>query len=402
VTTTLVIGGVAPRSAGYGYDISHRALDQLRRRGTRIVLTDRQANLDAVPELVELADEAVALDFADVAACAAWAREQPRRFDAVVGFREYAVESVAACAEILGVVGNTLATVERVRTKDRCREHLRRHGYRQPRVVVCERPADAEELLAQAGRVVVKPRAKSNSEGVSVVTAAGDLPAAFAAAGAHEAPVLAETWVEGEELSVEGLVVAATPVVLAVTRKHLAPGTFIEVGHTMPAELDPVAGREVEDAVTGALTALGVRTGPFHVELWVGPDGVTLGEVHVRQGGDWIHAMLEWCRPGLELYGCWLDDLLGERPELPPATRGAAARFLVPPPGTVGAVRGWDRIAAAPGVLAAECAIAPGETYGVAVSNVDRRGSVVVGAGDAAGAAALADALVASLEVEPQ
>ncbi|KPC64155.1 ATP-grasp domain-containing protein [Streptomyces chattanoogensis] len=400
-TTTLILGGAAPRSAGHGYDIPLRALNQLRARGTRIVLTDRAENLAAAPELTVLADEVHTLDFADAADCTAWAGAQNARFDAVMGFREYAVESVAAVADALGLSGNPPTAVRRVRTKDRCRDYLRRHGFRQPRLQLCTRPEQAEDLLRAEGCVVVKPRRKAAGEGVSQVTDPAQLPAAFRAAEADgTTPVLVETWVEGAEYSVEGLIVAGRPEILAVTRKHLVPGTFVEAGHTMPAPLEP----ETEDAVRGevraALQVLGLRSGPFHVECWTVPEGVVLGAVHVRQGGGWIHAMLEWCRPGFELYGSWLDDLLGTVPRIPPATRAAAVRFALSPPGTVRGVHGWQHLGALPEVLAAECPLAPGDRLGPLRTNCDRRGSVVVGADNAPAADRAADTLLGRLSIE--
>lgn len=400
MATALVVGGIAPPFAGYGYDISRRALEQLRRRGVRIVATDRQANIDLAPELTALADEVHPLDFADTEACVRWAHERVGQFDAVMGFREYAMQSVAACAEVLGVRGNPPDVVRRVRTKDTCREHLRARGFSQPVTLVCSAPGDAEALLRETGQVVVKPRDKANSEGVSKITEPAQLPAAFAAAGAGEAPVLAETWVEGEEFSAEGLFVGRCPKILAVTQKHLAPGTFVEVGHTMPAPLPERLHAKVCAEIEAALAALEVTTGPFHVEFWLDGETMVLGEFHARQGGDWIHAMLEWCRPGFELYGSWLDDLLGEPVRLPDAVRGAAVRFILPPAGTVTAVSGWEELAAAPDVLVTEETVAVGDSVVLSGGNADRRGSVLVGSQTAAEASAAARRYADRLRIE--
>ncbi len=54
----------------------------------------------------------------------------------------------------------------------------------------------------------------------------------------------------------------------------------------------------------------------------------------VRNGGDWIHRMIQHVVPGLELFGVVYDDALGnpvDRDRLV-ATRGAAVRFFLPPP----------------------------------------------------------------------
>ncbi len=126
---------------------------------------------------------------------------------------------------------------------------------------------------------------------------------------------LVETFVTGEEFSAEGVMVGGVPQVLALVRKCIDE-RFTEVSHRTPAGLDEATDRAARDAVAGALTAVGITRGIFHVEFWVTGSGIVLGELHDRPGGDYIHALVEHTHPGLELYGMLIDDLLG-RPPLP-------------------------------------------------------------------------------------
>ncbi|MFJ9517970.1 ATP-grasp domain-containing protein [Kitasatospora sp. NPDC101801] len=403
--TVLVIGGAAPRESGFVRDICDRAMDQFRKRGARVVLTDTRENLAAAPELTALADEVHELDFADPAACRAWAARYTRHspVHAVVGYREYAALSVASVAAQLGLPGNPPEAVQLVRTKDECREHLRRHGFRQPRLRICATEQEAADFLRAHGpTVVVKPRRGSSSEGVTRVADPESMAAAFRAAQDPDGLVLVEEFVHGREFSVEGLFSEGTPHVLAVTAKTLAAGAFVEMGHVLPADLPADQEAEIVAAVTAALRAIGLRRGHFHVECWLTREGVVLGEAHARQGGDWIHAMLEWCHPALDLYGRWLDDLLGAEPAALPvrAERGAAVRFLAPPAGVVSSIDGWPEAAGDPAVLAATCTLSVGSRIGPVGSNLDRHGAIAVGAPDAASAAAKAERLLDSVRIE--
>jgi L-aminoacid ligase-like protein/ATP-grasp domain-containing protein len=404
--TVLVLGGTAPPWAADGRDISERSVRQFRARGCRVVLTDTATALENCPELVAAADEAYPLDFTDPAACAAWAGSYAERHPvhAVVGFREYAVVAVAQTAAALGLRGNDPAAVRRVRSKDACREFLRAAGFAQPALRLCRTPDEAAAFLAAQGGapVIVKPRDRCNSEGVRLVRDAAALPEAFEQARDADGLVLVETFVEGTEYSVEGLFAGGVPRVLAVTAKKLSADSFVEAGHTMPAPLPDDLLGEVTAQVAAALTVLGLTAGPFHVECWSTPRGVVLGEVHVRQGGDGIHALLEWCHPGLQLYGSWVDDLLGRPVTLPGGARpvrGAAVRFLVPPAGTVREVAGWEQVAAHPAVLAATTTLAPGTEVSSGGSNSDRYGMLLVGTERPGEAGALADQLLASVRV---
>jgi biotin carboxylase len=317
----------------------------------------------------------------------------------VLGLRDPVLEAAARTAEALGAPGNPAAAVRRTRNKDECREALRMAGFRQPRLRLCrDAGAAAEFMAASSGPWVVKPRDGMGSVGVRLVADPADL--APAVAGLPDPGLfLVEEHVDGPEFSVEGVFVAGRPRVLAVTAKEkLPPPYFVELAHVLPADLPAATAAEVAEQVTAALLALDLRFGVFHVELWLTAAGVVLGEVHVRPGGDWLHALLGHAIPGLELFGLVFDDALG-RPVAPPTppVRGAATLYLTPPPGRLVEVRGWDEVLAQPDVLYAELTVAPGALVGPVRNSGDRAGVIVVGADTAATARTRAGDLADSL-----
>ncbi|MEU7885544.1 ATP-grasp domain-containing protein [Microbispora bryophytorum] len=402
----LFAGGASPISTSV--DISTIALTQARARGIHTHLINRPRSLAATPEVNRLADEVTAVDADDPGACARWVRERAARgdrFDMVLGLRDTVQLSVADAAAVFGAPGNPADAVRRVRNKDACRAALAAAGFPQPAVRLCASADEAAAFLADgSGPWVVKPRDAAGSIGVRKVTGVEELPAAVRALPDPDL-FLVEEFVEGPEYSVEGVFLGGVPKVLAVTAKmKLPPPYFVEIGHVLPAGLpgDVLAG--VEQQVTGALTALGLRFGVFHAELWLTREGVVLGEVHPRPGGDWIHRLLEHAVPGLELFGLLFDDLLG-RPvneNLTPV-RAAASYFLTAPPGRLTRVEGWAEVAAHPAVLHAELGVRPGDVVGPVRQSADRVGALVVGADSPEQARELALGLAASVrfEVEP-
>ncbi|MEU8348329.1 ATP-grasp domain-containing protein [Streptomyces sp. NPDC048845] len=402
----LLLGGANPLPSSV--DIVGLALDQARSRGIRTHVTHRAEMLASTPRITERADGASAVDPEDAGACLRWARDRLAagdRFDAVLGLRDTVLDATARTASLLGVPGNEPAAVRRTRNKDACREALTRAGFRQPAVRLCGTADEAAAFLAEsAGPWVVKPRDGMGSVGVTKVNGPRELPAALGALP-DRSPFLVEEFVTGAEFSAEGVFLGGRPRVLAVTAKELLPPPcFVEIGHVLPAELPEAARREIEDRVCAALTALELRFGVFHVELWLTGDGVVLGEVHVRPGGDWLHSLLTYAVPGLELFGLLYDDLLGRpvRQDLAP-TRAAAVRFLAPAPGRLVRVRGWEELLAHPAVLRAELTVTPGTVLPPVRHSGDRAGFVVVGADTPAGARRLAERLAASVDfvVEP-
>ncbi|MEV6825042.1 ATP-grasp domain-containing protein [Amycolatopsis sp. NPDC051102] len=399
----LFVGGARPLS--FSLDMAAEALAQAAARGIRVHVTNTADVLEATADVVGKAAETSAVDVSRPGESAAWARARGERFDAVYALQELLQVAVAETAEAVGAPGNPPEAVHRVRTKDACREALAAAGFPQPVVRLCADRAEAERFLREyAGPWIVKPRDAMGSTGVSLVSDAAELPAALALLPDAK-PFLVEQFVDGPEFSVEGVFLGGAPKILAITAKEkVPPPFFVETGHVLPAPLPDVRQREIEEQVTNALKTLGLRVGGFHVELWLTPGGVVLGEVHARFGGDWIHRMLAHAIPGLELYGLVFDDMLGRPlPDVPlEPSRGAAVRYFTPPPGRLAAVEGWDEVLAHPAVLHAELGVAAGDEVQPLHRSGDRVGLVVVGADTAEAASALAADLVDSVKFVPE
>lgn len=401
-TTVLVMGCTV--ITPWGRDQIRRLSEQARRRGVALLGADTPANLAAAsPDELTRMDELIALDVHDPNACLAWAGSRSD-IDAVLTIRELAVYATAVLARELGVPGNDPVSVDLIRNKDLCRERLRQNGFPQPATALCDGPADAERFMREhaPGPWIVKPRDGLASIGVSKVHGTEDMPAALNRFGTPPTAMgslpgqhrfLIETFVDGEEFSAEGVVIDGVPRVLALTRKEITEN-FLEISHRVPADLDEPTARAACDAVSGAVTAAGITRGIFHVEFWTTESGIVLGELHDRPGGDWIHALVEHTRPGLELYGVLVDDLLGRPIQPIPESAGAArAEFLISTPGRLRAVPGWEDVTSNPDVIAAHIEVAPGDTVEPTTDAFGRHGMFVVGADSPDKADRLADDL---------
>ena len=401
VPNLLFVGGA--RAVQISTAMAEEALEQARVRGIRTHIVNKADVLVDTPKVNAAADAVSAVDFTRPEETVAWARGRlaaGERFDAVFALQEMAQVAVAEVAEAVGAPGNPPDAVRRIRTKDLCRAALAAAGFAQPAVRLCADADAAAEFLGEStGPWIVKPRDAMGSIGVSLVRDAAGLPGAVALLP-DAAPFLVEEFVDGPEFSVEGVFLNGEPRVLAITAKEKAPPPFfVETGHVLPAELPERERREIEDRVRAALSVLELRTGAFHVELWLTADGIVLGEVHGRFGGDWIHTMLQHAIPALEVFGLVFDDMLGRsdgQGSLEP-TRGAAVRYLIPPPGKLAAIEGWDEVLAHPAVLRAQLSARPGDVIKPLRQSSDRVGLVVVGADDAALARKLAAELVESV-----
>jgi biotin carboxylase len=401
-------------------------VEQAAERGVPVVLVDTARNLKAAPELVDRCREVVALSYSEPTAVLGWVRRASwRRFLGVYGTRETAVESVAAVAEELGLPGNSPAAVRRVQDKAACRAALAAAGFTQPPSARCTTRQQVYDFMAahRPGPWIVKPPRGRGSAGVSLIEDGGDLDAALChlADGEHALTMdlryqglrpgsrdrtaidlLIEGYQTGTEHSAEGIFVDGRPNLLTLTDK-LTTGApnFVELGHTMPAELADARRSAVVDTLEAALPALGLRWGLFHVEFWLPADGrVVLGEVHARPGGDYIQTMAQHVS-GVQMHGTVIDQMLGRSvdPRAWRPVRGAAVRFMAPRPGVVTNVEGWPQVTSDRSFLGGIPTV-PGAVVRPLKSSYDRASFVCASGPDASAAAANADRLRDAVTIE--
>jgi len=214
---------------------------------------------------------------------------------------------------------------------------------------------------------VLKPTARSGSQGVLLLDHSDDLAVAWSqcttARGRHrvEPPpptrYLVEERVFGPEVSVECLARDGEVLFCNVTRKHVVAGRHpVEIGHVVPADLSGPLVRRLTAAMRRLVAATGYETGVLHGE-WILVDGEpVLVECAARIPGDRITTLLSRAY-GVPFVAAYAGLLSGASaaPELPVGLPGApvaaaAVRFVTPAPGIVESVGGTDAAAAVPGV----------------------------------------------------
>jgi len=213
--------------------------------------------------------------------------------DAVVAVDDQGVTVAATAAERLGLRHNPPAAVAATRDKAAMRDVLASAAVRQPDYRVVPPGAD---VAAAAGAVgypcVVKPVSRSASQGVIRADDAAQAVAAGARAraivGDRAEPLLVERFVDGAEVAVEALLVGGRLEVLAVFDKPdpLDGPFFEETIYVTPSRHPARVLDEITVTTARAAAALGLREGPVHAELRIGPHGeVTMLELAARSIG---------------------------------------------------------------------------------------------------------------------
>src|SRR5688500_1620733 len=251
------------------------------------------------------------LDFADADGAAAtvarWSATRP--LAAVVGVDDATTTAAAAIAERLGLKSNALAAVTAARDKFQMRQCLAAAGVPVPRF---RRIAIADDPLLASRRVafpcVLKPLALSASRGVIRVNNADQFMAAFRRiahivkaddvqlTGDAAQFLIAEAFVDGLEVALEGLLVRDTLHTLALFDKPdpLNGPYFEETIYVTPSRLPAAVQERVREVTARACAALGLTEGPVHAAVRINERGVWPIELAGRSIGGLCSSVLEF------------------------------------------------------------------------------------------------------------
>jgi ATP-grasp domain len=135
---------------------------------------------------------------------------------------------------------------------------------------------------------------------------------------------LAEEDLRGPAYGVEAFSFAGRHVVVAVTEKLVDRAGVVELGHTLPARIDGSLEQAIVAAVTRFLDVMGLRDGPTHSEVRIGPRGPVVIASRNLIGGDGIGDLVHDAY-GIDLtvyavgWPLRLVEELPERPRVPGA-----------------------------------------------------------------------------------
>jgi biotin carboxylase len=385
-----------------------RAILRAQELGLRVVAVDRNP---AAPGL-EVADVGVAVDFTDVEAVVAVAREH-RVDGALTVSADRAVPVVAAVTEKLGLPSIGTATAELMTNKISMRRTFAEAGVPQPRFAAVR---DLQESRLAIDAVdfpaVLKPADSGGQRGVFQIDTPDELERHLHAALA-ESPTgqaIVESFVEGIEMN--GIVIArgGRAELLTLSDRLRPPGQGFGVGwiHVYPASIYGDQLALAEQVAVQAVHAVGLRDGIAFPQLIASPDGsVRIVEVAARIPGGQMADLVRHA-VGVDLVEVALLQAVGE----PVPDEVARARFSQPlairfftaapgplTPGRVVEIGSLEPVLASAGVVQADSYIQVGETIRPVRLDGDRRGYVIAVADTSVQALALAEAAAGRFEV---
>lgn len=202
------------------------------------------------------------------------------RYEALLSLSEFGLLEAFKIRQHLGLPGDELMLLERVRDKVKMKEALTDSGIAYPRFAAA--PESGKPLPWQ-GRTIIKPRLGASSEGVEEFdTAAGALKDYWERENRQDYQL--EEYIDGAIFHADGLVCNGELVNLVVSRYINKPVEFAQ-GAPL-GSFQQVFDAERHQFAQKVVSALGIRQGCLHLEFFETDDGRRVFlEVANRMGG---------------------------------------------------------------------------------------------------------------------
>lgn len=320
---------------------------------------------------IDLGDRFVKIDCTDpdAAATAIVDLADHTPIDAVVAADDAGVVVAALASERLGLVSHSSEAAKATRDKLIMRRLFASSEILQPRfAALTDDGGGAVDALGFP--LVLKPRTGAASRGVIRVNTQQELDAALprlrqiAEDLGETGPLLAEEFIPGAEVALEGIVANGHLVVLAIFDKPDAPSgpTFPETLLVTPSRHSPEALEDLERMTTTAVSRLGLAHGPVHAEARITPEGrVYLLEIAARSIGGLCSRTLRFGLDGASLEEVILATALGRSAPGHRQPRATGVMMLpVTADGILRSVEGVDEALAIEEVSDVDISIPPG------------------------------------------
>ena len=184
---------------------------------------------------------------------------------------------------------------------------------------------------------IIKPNKNSGSRGVVKCKNREELEAEVIKVKqfCRDGMYIVEEFIEGDEISVEGLVINGKLEIIQITDKILGPPPYnVEMGHIQPSTYWHRKA-EIQDLLQRIISISGLNHCAVHPELKINERGIYIIEIGPRLGGDFITSDLVPLSTGIDIEQEMINTLLGKSINLIRDDYAAMIKYIALPEGTV-------------------------------------------------------------------
>lgn len=245
--------------------------------------------------------------------------------DAVISDQcDYSYFAQACVSERLDLPGPSLTEAQVATNKYLQRESLTLDDVHNPPYQACRNYEELEAFISQVELpVIIKPVDNRGGFGVHKITDHKELKPVFydAMAHSHSRVVIAEKYIEGQDITVDGYCFrdeGPVPLALATKDKLHAKKGILDGNIFYPGELPQQQRKLIKEKAQRTVGALGFEFGFFHGEFILTDDNqLYLTEMANRGGGVYTSEVIVPNVTGLDVLDVYVNDVLGEEMEVP-------------------------------------------------------------------------------------
>ncbi|MBE6050073.1 MAG: ATP-grasp domain-containing protein [Clostridium sp.] len=313
------------------------------------------------------------------------------KLDALVPATDYASHITAKVAEMLGLRGVSYEAALKARNKDLAREAYKEHGVPSAKFKKVKGLEDAIKAVKEIGYpVVIKPTNCASSQNVFFVDSDEVLKKAADRMNSFKETYmgfkvreeyLVEEYIEGQEFSVEIFQKEEELLFATVTEKITSPlPFFVEYQHILPTSVYVEEKDEIIKVAVSAARALGIKSGPSHVEVKMSKTGPRIIEVNGRPGGDNISSDLLPNALGIDVFKATVQYYLDTDINITPVKQEAASviYLVAEKNGIVSRIDGLDILDNNENIIRYDISVKPGDVVKIPESSDDRLGYIIV------------------------
>ena len=326
-----------------------------------------------------------------------WNREV--NFDVVLPGFEYAVKAASLVAEILGLPYLGEKAVEHLTNKLKLRQLCVDSAIGHPNFREIKSEEDIISFFQEGNQqpIVIKPANRQASAGVIKVEKETDIPGFYQEmTGVDEGNLvikgrdlkweyLAEGYLSGYEISIESFIKDGNAIFHNITGKRTNENSssyFVEIGHTVPAQLKPEDKETFIASQNKLINALKAETGFIHAEWKVDAEGPKLIECAGRGAGDSILTLIKYAYD-FNPYKTMIELLAGKELTLPQNnTQAASIHFFQAKEGTLTEIEGKESLENNGNIVKWDITVKPGDSISAFNSSWKRIGYFIVTAKD--------------------
>jgi biotin carboxylase len=307
--------------------------------------------------------------------------------------------AVAWVAERLGLPGLPYEAALNASDKGRMRRCFKEAGVPSPDFLTLDKLPKADFALPFDFPAVVKPVDNMGGRGCRRADSRAELEEALGAAlkFSRSGRVIVEEYMDGPEFSIDALVYHGEITFCGLADRHIRfPPYFIEMGHTIPANLKEASASFLLKTFTHGVRALGLldknAVGAAKGDVKLTSSGPMIGEIAARLSGGYMSGWTYPYASGVEVTRGAILAALGQKPGglVPSRNWTCAERAFISIPGKVRSITGLRNAKNAPYVKDLFLRAASGNRVVFPENNVTKCGNILAAAPDRAAAVAAA------------